>query len=302
MKHPVVVLVLLAGIGLVATGCSSTSTGPTPSATPTQPSIARGTGNVNVLYAASLEGLMENQISPVFDKATGYTFQGYGDGSKALAAEITGKVRQGDVFISASPAVNSSLEGGANGNWVSWYATFATSPLVIGYNPNSAFAHDLKTKPWYRVVTEPGFKLGSTDPATDPKGALAAQALNAAASTENEPALKTLATSNPNIQTEQSLVGQLQAGQLDAAFFYTSEAKAAKIPTVPLTGQSLSAVYTITVLNGAPNPSGAAAFVAYLLGPDGQSILKKDAYNLTLPAAVTGTGVPKALRDVFGNK
>ena len=46
------------------------------------------------------------------------------------------------MFVSASPAVNATLEGAANGNWVSWYATFATTPLVLGYNPTSKFAAD----------------------------------------------------------------------------------------------------------------------------------------------------------------
>lgn len=293
---------LLAGVALATAGCATGSAGASPSASPTTAPIARGSGNVSVLYAASLEALLENQISPKFHKATGYTFQGYADGSTALAAEIKGKVRQGDVFISAAPAVNTSLMGAANGNWVSWYATFATAPLVIGYNPKSTFAHALKTEPWYKVVTEPGFRLGSTDPATDPKGALAAQALEAAATKEHAPALKTLATANPNIETEQAMVGQLQAGQLDAAFFYTSEAKAANIPTVPLTGQRLDAAYTITELKGAPDPAGAAAFIAYLLGPGARPILIKNAYDLTNPAPVTGTGVPKDLKSLFAKK
>jgi molybdate/tungstate transport system substrate-binding protein len=293
---------LLAGVALVVAGCSSPSASSTPTSTATHTAIVKGSGNVSVLYAGSLVTLMENQVGPAFHDATGYTLQGYGEGSSALAAEIKGKVRQGDVFVSASPAVNQTLQGAANGNWVSWYATFANSPLVIGYNPQSSFAKQLKSEPWYKVVGQAGFKLGSTDPATDPKGALAAQALKAAATQENEPALATLATSNPNIQTEQSLVGQLQSGQLDAGFFYTSEAKAANIPTVPLTGQSLKAVYTITELNGAPDPAGAQAFISFLLGSQGQSILKKDAFELTSPAELTGTGVPHSLKDLFGKK
>ena len=34
-----------------------------------------------------------------------------------------------------------TLEGTANGDWVSWYAAFATSPLVLGYYPKSNFVH-----------------------------------------------------------------------------------------------------------------------------------------------------------------
>src|SRR5665213_4079563 len=121
---------------------------------------------------------MNNQVGPAFGTATGYTFVGTSGDSGSLANESKGKVETGDVFVSASPAKNALLEGAANGNWVSWYATFAVSPLVIGYNPKSRFAAQLATKPWYEVVDQPGFLLGRTDPATDPKGALAVQALD----------------------------------------------------------------------------------------------------------------------------
>lgn len=250
---------------------------------------------MNVLYAGSLVNLMEKQVGPAFDKATGYTFTGFSAGSTALATQIKGKVRAGDVFVSASPSVNDSLTGAANGNWVSWYATFASSPVVIGYNPNSKYASDLKSKPWYQVLSEPGILVGSTDPATDPKGKLAVQALTTAAQHENQPALATLAADPKIVFPEETLVSRLQAGQLDVGFFYSSEAKAANIATVPLTGQDLKATYTLTVLNQAPDEKGGEAFVQYLLGPDGLAVLKRDGFNLTTPPKVTGTGVPAGL-------
>jgi molybdate/tungstate transport system substrate-binding protein len=52
---------------------------------------------------------------------------------------------------------------------------------VIGYNPNSKFAADLRSKPWYQVITESGFKLGSTGPRLDPKGQFGVQALTSTA-------------------------------------------------------------------------------------------------------------------------
>ena len=298
-----VAVVLLAGCGSSSKASTSTTTaGSSQSSSTSASSPVRGSGPVNVLYAGSLVDLMEKQLGPAFDAATGYTFTGFSGGSSALATQITGKVHAGDVFISASPSVNTTLEGAANGNWVSWYATYSSSPLVIGYNPNSKFAADLKSKPWYQVVTEPGFLLGSTDPATDPKGKLAVQALTAAATAENEPALKALAASTANVYPEETLVGRLQAGQLDAGFFYSSEATAANIATVPLTGQALKATYTVTVLNQAPHEAGAEAFVAYLLGPAGQAVLKKDGFDLTTPPTVSGTGVPASLTSVLSGK
>ena len=295
----------------LAAGCTSSSTASSPTSLSlgsgasagSTTSLPHGSGPVNVLYAGSLVDLMEKQIGPGFKAATGYTFDGFSAGSTALASQIKGKVRQGDVFVSASPSVNDSLEGAANGNWVSWYATFANSPLVLGYNPSSKFATDIKTKPWYQALADPGILVGRTDPATDPKGKLTVTALDAAATQYQQPALNRIATASSGVYPEETLVGRLQAGQLDAGFFYSSEAQAASIPTVPVTvpGQNLQATYTVTVLANAPDESGAEAFVAYLLGPAGQAALQKDGFTLVQPPKVTGQGVPSGLSSVFSS-
>ncbi len=260
---------------------------------------AHGSGPVAVLYAGSLVDLMEKGIGPAFDKATGYSFTGISGGSQELAAEIQGRVHQGDVFVSASPAVDAALGGSANGDWVSWSAQFATSPMVLGYNPSSSLAAAVKSQPWYQVLAQPGILVGRTDPATDPKGNLTVQALQGAASADNQPALAGVAAATGNVFPENTLVGRLQSGQLDVGFFYSAEAKAAGIPTVPLTGQSLQATYTVTVLDRAPDPAAAAAFVRFLLGPGGSSVLTGDGFVLTSPPTVDGTP-PADLQGALG--
>jgi molybdate/tungstate transport system substrate-binding protein len=292
---PAVLAVALAGCGGSSSGSSASSA--TGSAASSSAGVPKGSGPVNVLYAGSLVNLMEKQIGPAFDKASGYTFTGFSGGSSALATQIKGKVHPGDVFVSASPAVNDTLTGAANGNWVSWYATFASSPLVVGYNPQSKFAADLKSKPWYEVLAEPGILVGSTDPVADPKGKLASTALSTAATRQNQPALTKLAADPGIVFPEETLVSRLQAGQLDVGFFYSSEAKAANIATVPISDQALKATYTVTVLNQAPDEKGAEAFVQYLLGRQGLAVLTRDGFDVTTPPTVTGSGVPSRLSE-----
>jgi molybdate/tungstate transport system substrate-binding protein len=306
-----VAVVALLCLPLAAAGCSSSSSSTSssggasssaagsPSASASAPASPTGSGPVNVLYAGSLVDLMQKQVGPAFQTATGYSVSGISAGSKDLAAEIKGKVHQGDVFISASPKVNATLEGASGGNWVSWYGTFATSALVIGYNPKSKFASDLKTMPWYKAITEPGLKLGFTDPATDPKGVLAVEAMTDTAKSQNLPALKALSANKSDIFPEETLVGRLQSGQLDAGFFYAAEADASNIPTVPLTGTDFNAGYTITVLNRGPNKAAGEAFVEYFLGKSAAPFFKKDGFDLITPPTVSGSGVPAAIQSVI---
>jgi molybdate/tungstate transport system substrate-binding protein len=244
---------------------------------------------------------MTKQIGPAFQTATGYSVTGESAGSTALVTDIKGKVYKGDVFVSASPKATDKLMGTANGDWVSWYAKFATSGLVLGYNPNSKFAADIKSKPWYEAITESGLKLGFTDPATDPKGELVAEALTDTAKSKSLPALTTIENDKADVFPEEDLVARLQSGQLDAGFFYTAEATAAKIATVPLAGVDLKATYTIATLKGAPDEAAAEAFISYLLGPAGQAALKEDGFTLISPPTVTGSGVPSSLQSVLSS-
>jgi molybdate/tungstate transport system substrate-binding protein len=231
-------------------------------------------GSVTVLYAGSFLDLMQQQLAPAFHQATGYTVSGISAGSSALASEISGGTVVGDVFISASPSADASLQGATHGNWVATYDEFATSRLVLGYNLTSTFATALKTQPWYNVVDRAGFLLGRTDPATDPKGVLAVDALTGVALSYDVPALAALASTPSNIFEETALVGELQAGQLDAGFFYRVEAAASHIKTVPLVGTDLAAEYTVATLKNAPHTAAAQAFVKFLLGAGGAKILK----------------------------
>jgi molybdate/tungstate transport system substrate-binding protein len=247
-----------------------------------------GAGTVNVLYAGSLVNLMEHGIGPAFDKAAGADFRGYAGGSNKLANEIKGKLVPGDVFISANPKVNADLMGATNGGWVDWYVTFAQSPLVIGYNPTSHFAADLKSKPWYDVLQEPGIRIGRTDPKLDPKGKLTLDLLQKASAVYKIPDLspKVLgAPENPaQVLPEENLVGRLQSGQIDVAFFYSTETTDLKIPAIALPPETaLSAHYTATVLNGAPHAASAMRFLSFLLGPQGTALMRQHGLDLVAP-------------------
>ena len=318
-------LVLLMGMLLAACGSGSTPT-----------STVAPKSKVSVAYAGSLVNLMEKKVGPAFTQATGYPYVGEGKGSSALANEIKGKLSFPDVFISASPAVNTTLMGAANGNYVSWYAPFIRSSLVIGYNPNGKFAADFRavssgSKSWYQVLEEPGIRIGRTDPALDPKGVRTIIMTELAQTYYNQPGLSSKilgASSNTGqIFPEEELVARLTSGQLDAGFFYLNEATDASIPYVtlpiqinmgdptlnstyaratytdPKTGavtKGSAIVYTITVLNGSKNQEGAIAFVKFLFSSQGQAFFTNDGLAAVTPK-VSGdaTAVPSQLQSLF---
>jgi molybdate/tungstate transport system substrate-binding protein len=258
-------------------------------------------GTVSALFAGSLLNYMERDFGPSFAKAAGYGYRGFAGGSTELAAQIKGDVRQGDVFVSASSAADNLLEGSAGGGWVSWYTTFASSPLVLAYDPDSSFGKQLaRGKPWYEVIAEPGILVGRTDPKLDPKGILTVEAVEAAARKLHQPALKRALGSFP-VYPETALVGRLQAGQLDASFFYAVEASSAHLATVPLAPVYKYANYTVTILNRAANPAGAAALVGHLLSPQRKLTLKKNGL-VKLKPQFSGrkSAVPTSLRKLVG--
>ncbi|GBQ35161.1 extracellular solute-binding protein [Gluconacetobacter azotocaptans] len=255
---------------------------------------------VSVLYAGSLLSLMEKGIGPAFDARGEGAFVGYAGGSGALANQIRDGLRRAEVFISASPKLNDTL-GAGHGDRVRWYIEFARSPLMIGYDPRSRFAADLKARPWYEVLQQPGIRIGRTDPVLDPKGALTVQMLQRAEAAYRLPGLASRvlgAPDNPRqVRPEESLVGRLQSGQVDVGFFYATETADLHIPDIALPPDIVVAAhYTVTILRDAPNPAGAERFVAFLLGPAGRAIQLRHGLDMVGP---TLTGDAAALPDLL---
>ncbi len=317
----------LSAAAILATGCGSPSAAPSS----TLPGLIHGSGTVNVMYAASLTSLFEKKVGPAFDSASGFTYQGEGKGSVAIANLIKDKTRTPDIFVSADPAVNTALQGAANGSYVSWWVNFARTEMVIGWSPKSRFAADFAaakagTKTWESVLESPGLKLGRTDPELDPKGyrTLFLFQLDEQRTGESGEARKILGApgSTSQIFPEEQLVARLQAGDLDAGVFYTIEAVEAGLPYITLpaainlgdasqasTYSSVSytnkagkvfkgspILYTVTIPSTVKNPQGAESFVEYLLSADGQALLAQEGLGST-PAVVAGdpASVPQPL-------
>jgi molybdate/tungstate transport system substrate-binding protein len=296
-----------------------------------QDASPRAQGSVSVLYAGSLGAVMEKALGPGFQAATGFGYQGEGQGSVGAARAIRDQLRSPDVFISADPAVNQKLlMGPENHDLVRWYITLAAGELVIGSSPQSRFAADFERArtgktPWYEVLAKPGLKFGRSDPELDPKGYRAIFLFELAEQYYHHPDIAKLLgpPQNPaQIFPEPELLARMEAGQLDAAVFYRHEVIARKIPFIELpdelnqgnprfaeryqarsyssshgkvTGSPI--VFTVTILRTAHNAAGATAFVRFLLGDAAQRIFKEYGFRW-VPATATGDliSLPSELR------
>ncbi len=323
----------IAMISLVAlVGCGSNQQSGTNRTTP----AASPAGKLSVLYAGSMTSNMEKEIGPAFTKETGVKFQGEGAGSSLLAQLIRSGQANPDIFISASPSVNKKLLMGVkNKDLVKWYLTFARDELVIAYNPHSKFARDLQAAnsgniPWYQVLEKKGFLFGRTDPKLDPKGASTVLMFELAEKYYHETGLANKlmggSVENPSqVYPEESLLAQLDSGQMDAVIAYKHEAVDWKMPYVNLptsinlgdasksklystvsvaTGsgkltKGAPIVFTITIPSTAANDSAAESFVRYIVTGEGHSILMKDGFT-SIPAYLDGSkeAVPSSLQSL----
>ena len=117
---------------------------------------------------------------------------------------------------------------------------YATTSIVLAYNPHSKYASQFKAiasgkepvKNLFALMEKPGFKLGRTDPNTDPQGRAFIYMLELATEYHLPANTVTKIIGSPvnspkssQIFEEASLDSTLQSGQLDAASAYLSQAK-----------------------------------------------------------------------------
>jgi molybdate/tungstate transport system substrate-binding protein len=242
-------LIVMTGIGVAAAGCSSSpssSTSSTPSSSSTSGTPVPS-GTANVAYASSIQYLNEKIVGPAFTKDKGYGYSGRGGASGELESEIASGEITPNVFESVGGDNITPLEP----KFTKWYIQYASTQIVVAYNPKSKYASDFKayasgSKPLaglFTLMQTSGFKLGRTDPNIDPQGRAFIYMLELAQTHYGLPAdtvSKILGTSDfgtansSQIFAESSLDATLQSGQLDASSAYLNQAIQLHLPYIIL--------------------------------------------------------------------
>lgn len=314
---PIIWIAASLGVTVLIAGCGS------------HPSAKSPHGKANVAYAGSLEEVNDQVIGPDFSHTTGYQYVGQGGGSFGMAQKLASHTINANVFESVGYAPIQILEP----KFTRWAVSFASSPLVIAFNPKSRYGPELTAiqhgkKPLtdlFRLIESPGFRLGRTNPGTDPQGQAFYMMVELAERRFHLPSDTTEkvlgAPDNPHqVYSEEGILTLLQSGSLDAASAFLSEAEQRHLDYIPLprtlnfadpsenawyhqasvttpSGVVHGSALTIDITTVGKATPAAQSFIHFVLSPRGRTLMQKVGYT-TFPAHLYGTrsAVPKKIR------
>jgi molybdate transport system substrate-binding protein len=255
---------LAAGILLITAGCSAAA--PTPSATPSAATTTDSlNGSITVFAAASLTKTFGILATKFEAEHPGVTIATSFAGSADLAAQITAGA-PADVFASADTKNMAKVV-----TLVGTPVNFATNVLEIAVPPSNPAK--IAT---FADLAKPGVKTVICAPAV-PCGA-------AAVAVETAAGVKLTPVSEENAVT--GVLGKVSSGEADAGLVYVTDVKGAGASVTGITfPESSTAVntYPIATVKAGSNSKLARAFVAFVTGTVGRSVL-----------AAAGFGAPSA--------
>jgi molybdate/tungstate transport system substrate-binding protein len=280
------------------------------------------------IFAAGTLAVPFKQSNSLFEKQNpNITVQAQYGGSVKMAKQITELHQDADILAVADYSVMPKYML-VNPPHATWYASIARNAITFVHTDKSKFANEINADNWYKVLARPGVEIGRSNPDTDPSGYQTVQLLDLASKYYKDPHLEQSVLANAPLanmrDTETSLISALQLGQIDYLAMYRSDAlqhhlKFLDLPTAinlsdpanaaeykegvahtkngDLSGKPI--VYAVTVVSGSKNSDAAEKYIALLLGPEGQTIMKNSGFGTFSPAyAVNPDAMPKELRQL----
>ncbi|HDZ91375.1 MAG TPA: tungstate ABC transporter substrate-binding protein WtpA [Deltaproteobacteria bacterium] len=241
-------------------------------------------------------------------------------GSRTCARKITDLKRPCDVMASADYTV---IENLLIPRYADWNISFATNEMAIMYRPESRLSKEINMDNWYRILLRQGVEYGRSDPNSDPCGYRTMLVWQLAEKYYQAPGLyQKLVKGCPpkNVRPKETdLIAMLEAGEIDYLFIYRSVCEQHSMPFVRLPARinlksaryeafyreakikisgrkpgefivkrGKPMVYGITIPRGAPNRDAALQFVSFVVGPEGQEIMRQQGQPPISPPEATG--------------
>ena len=259
----------IAALAVILAACSSGAT-PAPSAPASSAAASSAPpASLTIYAAASLKAVMA-KVQTTYEAANPGTMLSISTDSSAA---LETKIEQGapaDLFLSADTANPQKLvDKGLAAGSITKFAGNLLTVIVPVANPAGIQTPADLAKPGIKVIA-----AGDTVPITR----YATQLVANLARQPGYPA-DFVAQYTANIVSKEdnvaAVVAKIELGEGDAGIVYVTDAKTStKVTTVAVPdAANVPATYGGVVVKASPNVAPAQAFLAWLAGPDGQSIL-----------------------------
>ncbi|NYE19342.1 molybdate ABC transporter substrate-binding protein [Microbacterium immunditiarum] len=253
-----------ASVVALLTACASTAQDPgAPTAQPSEPAQPAFEGELTIFAAASLKSAFD-ELAVAFEAANPGVdvLPIVYDGSSTLVAQLI-EGASADVFASAD---ENNMQKSVDAGLAADPQLFATNTLVVAVpEGNPGGVEDLSD------LADDGITVVLCAPEV-PCGA-ASQRLLESAGVSVSPASYE--------QNVTAVLTKVAAGEADAGLVYATDVKADPDVDsfVPEGAADVVNQYPIVALDDAANPEAAAAFVAFVLGPEGQAVLAEHGFG-----------------------
>ncbi len=309
-----------ASLALAAAGCGSGSPAAGPSGLH---------GTLIVFGAGTLAEPFGKEIAAFTRLHPGVTARSQFGASATMVKDVTELGDPADVVGVADYSLIPKLMFSGARPAATWYVGFVSNQITFAYTSRSKGASQITPRNWYRVLAEPGVRIGRSTPSADPSGYQILQMLQLAQGYYHDPRLAAAVLRNSpasrEADTETSLLGALESGQIDYLAIYRSDALqnhlrylalpaqinlsdpalAPHYATVTvhsalgaLTGKPI--IYALTIPSAAPDKAVAIQFIRFVLGPRGQAIMRGSGFTVIAPAlaAPRASALPAPLRPL----
>jgi molybdate/tungstate transport system substrate-binding protein len=294
---------------LVLTAAAACGSSPGSSSRPRSSSASHGT--LVVFGAGTLATPFTAEIAAFTKANPGVTVHSQFSASGDRVKAITQLHQPADVLGVADYSLIPKLMFPAS---ATWYLGFVSNQITFAYTSHSKGASGLTPSNWYRVLAQPGVRIGRSNPAADPSGYQTLQMLQLASGYYHDPGLSASVLKNsPSssvAETETSLLAALQSGQIDYLAIYKSTAQEQHLNYIALPAQinlsdpalaagyakvsihagslgTLTAkpiIYGLTIPASAPDAALGEKFVSFVLSPAGQAIMSSNGFVVISPA------------------